>query len=255
MSNTDQGFGQFTPEIPASDASSIAFIIQRALAKVRTAIPVQVNKCSNTGGVSPIGTVEVTPLVKMLDGNGNVQAHGQIFNIPYVRFQGGENAAIIMDPAAGDVGLMVICDRDISSVQENVAAANPGSLRKHDLADGIYVGMCLSKKTPKCYIQFDGQGNLTIQDNNNNKFEMKSDGIDLTPATQVKVTGNLVISGNLELSGTIEGVGGGTYGGALKTSGNIIAGFGGGDQVGLQSHVHGGVTPGGGVTAAPTAGT
>lgn len=249
MSNT-YGYGQQFPEDTATDFNSIAFIIKRALARIRTATPVIVVSCSNSGGVSPIGTVVVQPLVNMLDAQGNQQSHGNINNVPYFRLMGGASGAIICDPVKGDIGLLVVADRDISAVQSNAAAANPGSYRRFDLADGFYVGGFLGKGTPNCYIQFDGQGNINIQDNNGNKVQLNNQGINLTPGS-----GNVTINGNLQLSGSIVGVGGGTYAGNLQTSGNMIAGFGGGDQVGLQTHRHGGVQTGGGTTAVPTAGT
>ena len=48
---------------------------------------------------------------------------------------------------------------------------------------------------------------------------------------------------------------GGTYAGSISVAGNVIAGVGTGDQVGLKTHIHSGVTTGGGSTASPTAGT
>lgn len=59
----------------------------------------------------------------------------------------------------------------------------------------------------------------------------------------------------LQLGVPIETIGGGTYAADLKTTGNVIAGVGGADQVGLKTHTHGGVQTGGGNTAAPNAGT
>ena len=61
--------------------------------------------------------------------------------------------------------------------------------------------------------------------------------ITATP-TGFVVSGNLVIEGNLQLAGTIEAAAGGPYTGNITTSGNVIAGFGGADQVTLQLHEH-----------------
>jgi hypothetical protein len=41
----------------------------------------------------------------------------------------------------------------------------------------------------------------------------------------------------------------------VAVTGDITAGYGGGDSVTLQHHTHGRVVPGGGGTAAPNAGT
>lgn len=52
------------------------------------------------------------------------------------------------------------------------------------------------------------------------------------------INGNVQINGNLQLGGVIEGLTGGGYSGDIKTGGNVIAGVGGSDQVGLQTHTH-----------------
>ena len=59
------------------------------------------------------------------------------------------------------------------------------------------------------------------------------------PAGQtIMLKGNVVIQGNLQLQGSIQNQAGSTYAGNIATSGNVIAGSGGADQVGLQSHTH-----------------
>jgi hypothetical protein len=136
-------------------------------------------------------------MVNMIDGIGNKTPHGTIFNLPYFRLQGG-TSAIIMDPQVGDIGIALICDRDISSVKATQAVSNPGSNRLHDLADGIYIGGILNG-IPTSYIQFDSLGNIVI-----------------TP----KPGGFVNVNGSIHATGA------------------VIAGFGGADQVGLQTHVH-----------------
>jgi hypothetical protein len=65
----------------------------------------------------------------------------------------------------------------------------------------------------------------------------------------------LTVTGNLQLGGNVVAQAGGTYAGSISVAGNVIAGVGTGDQVGLKTHIHSGVTTGGGSTASPTAGT
>jgi hypothetical protein len=80
--------------------------------------------------------------------------------------------------------------------------------------------------------------------------------IDMTSGSPMILNGNLQVSGGIALGGNITAVDGhSVYAGNIHTSGNVVAGFGGGDQVGLQSHTHGGVQPGTGQTNAPTSGT
>lgn len=57
-------------------------------------------------------------------------------------------------------------------------------------------------------------------------------------ATGIKIKGNVEIDGNLALSGLITAPPGSVYTGDIKTSGNVIAGFGTGTQVGLETHQH-----------------
>ena len=81
--------------------------------------------------------------------------------MPYHRPQNGTNG-IIMDPKAGDIGVIVCASRDISSVKANKGDASaPGSFRRHDLADALYVGTVIAKDAPEQYVQFTDDG-LTL---------------------------------------------------------------------------------------------
>jgi|SRR5581483_1028319 len=75
------------------------------------------------------------------------------------------------------------------------------------------------------------------------------------PGIPIQLNGNVVLNGNLQINGSIQNLTGGTYAGDLKTSGNVIAGVGTGDQVGLKTHTHGGVSTGSGTSGAPTPGS
>ncbi len=155
-----------TPADYSSEIGRLQFVINGALSGIRTAMPVKVVAVSNNGGVSPIGTVDVQPMVSMLDGSGNAWEHGIIHNVPYMRIQGGGNA-IIIDPVIGDIGIATVCDRDISTVQKTKKVAAPGSLRKNDMSDMVYLMTIISSVAPTQYIQFDSsgihiKGNVTI---------------------------------------------------------------------------------------------
>lgn len=171
MSDTtaDFGIGNQNPNTSSSDYNVTEFIINQILGRVRTVALVQVVSCTNSGGVSPVGMVSARPLVNMLDGAGNPTPHGIIYNLPYIRVQGGVTGAVICDPKPLDIGLALICDRDISSAKANAAAimagtqqsVNPGSWRRFNLADGIFWGLP-SGGTPTTYVRFDGEGNFEI---------------------------------------------------------------------------------------------
>lgn len=155
------------------------FAIDQLLGQVSTATLVKVTKVSNTPGqLAKVGTLSAQPLVNQIDGYGNATPHGVVHNLCYFRYQGGKNAVII-DPEVGDIGVAIFCDRDISSVKSNQDAANPGSRRRHDMADGVYFGVPVSakgKETPEQYVRFTADG-IEIKDKTGNKIEMKSDGI------------------------------------------------------------------------------
>lgn len=97
-------------------------------------------------------TVDVQPLVNQVDGAGRSYPHSIIHDLPFFRAQGGASG-IILDPSEGDIGLVVFAGRDISSVKANRAPSPPGSGRRFDWTDGIYVGGALNSD-PSQYIKF-----------------------------------------------------------------------------------------------------
>lgn len=135
-----------------TDYTVMQFLIEQTLARVRTATLVRVTAVEvPNDGLAPVGFVDAVPIVKQMDGAGKAFPHGTVFNLPYFRMQGGANA-VICDPKAGDVGVAVICDRDISSVKATRAEAGPGSRRRFGLADGLFFGGMLNVK-PTCYVR------------------------------------------------------------------------------------------------------
>lgn len=139
-----------------SEFNAHSFLVWQILNTVRTATLVKVVNVTNDGDLSPVGFVDVQPLVAQLDGHGNVMPHGVIHNIPYFRIQGGTDAVII-DPKQNDTGICIFADRDISAVKSAKGAATPGSRRKFDMADGLYIGGVLNG-VPQQYIQFTSSG-------------------------------------------------------------------------------------------------
>lgn len=156
MSMSTSVQSNLTPAANASDVERIQFVVRAALSGLRTSGPVKVIGVTNDGGVSPIGYVDVEPQVSGVDGSGNAWPHGTIYNVPYMRIQGGSNAVII-DPNEGDIGIATVCDRDISTVKNTSAVASPGSLRRHDMSDMVYL-MTIIAAAPTQYIQFNSSG-------------------------------------------------------------------------------------------------
>lgn len=158
MGSSPQLSGQLDPWSTQGEYSNILFAVRQAINLLRTADIVRVEACTNDGDLSPVGFVDVTPLVNQIDGANppNPTPHVTIFGLPYLRMQGG-TAAIIMDPKPGDLGVALFASRDISKVKTAKAQANPGSFRSYDFQDGMYMGGLLNG-APEQYIQFSDAG-------------------------------------------------------------------------------------------------
>lgn len=157
MPNDQLGFrGAADATSAGSPYNENLFLIHQVLAAVSTAKLVRVEAVTNAGDLSPVGFVDVLPLVNQVDGEDNAVPHGVVHNIPYFRLQGGTNA-VILDPQIGDIGLCIFADRDISAVKNAKDVANPGSKRRFDMADGLYIGGYLNG-TPVQYVRFSAAG-------------------------------------------------------------------------------------------------
>lgn len=213
MSFTDSGYGWQFPVDGNSKWAGVAFICRQMIARLDTMKLVRVISVQG-GGIAPTGTVTIQPLVSQIDGATppNPTPHGQISGIPFFRLMGGANA-IVCDPQVGDLGYVICADRDSSIVVKTGTAANPGSQRRYNIADGVYVGGCISQANPEQYCAFTAQG-IVIADKNGNVVQMTEAGIVLNGVTIDR-------SGNVSTTGTITDVTGS-----------------------LTIHVHGGVQTG-----------
>lgn len=188
--------GFLPPQGNWGDYNIYSFIVLQWLAKVQTAIPVKILSCTNDGSVVPFGFVDVLPLVNQIDSQGNAVPHSTVYNLPYLRMQGGSNA-IILDPQAGDIGIAVFASRDISKVKATQAQANPDTFRKFSYADGMYLGGILNG-TPTQFIQFNSTGitivsptqinlvapNINIHATSELKYDCEGNGTKFTPNTR-----------------------------------------------------------------------
>lgn len=147
--------GQAWHQTGGNEFNSIDFLVRQIIAGKAFASLVKVLSVTG-GGVGSPPMVSVQPMVNQVDGLGNQTPHGQIYNIPCFRLQGGLGA-MILDPVVGDIGQAVICDRDISSAKATGAVSGPGSFRHNDWADGCYFGGFLNG-TPTNYVQVSAAG-------------------------------------------------------------------------------------------------
>lgn len=260
---SDTGYkGTLTPNEGLGDFNALTYLVWQILARINTATLVKVTAVTNTGGVSPVGFVDVQPLVNQLDGSGKQVPHGVVHQLPYLRMQGGANA-VILDPQAGDIGIAVFASRDISTVKSTKAQANPGSDRMFRMADGLYIGGVLNG-VPTQYIQFDSSGitinsqnDVTVSCANANVTASASAKID-APSTEI--TGTLKVDGAVTMLQTLDvaalasvgalassgAAGASSMTGDLSVTGDVTA-----NGTSLHTHVHGGVTTGSGDTGAP----
>lgn len=207
------------PTSYATEFQALQFLMNQRLRNVQTATIVQI-QAVHGGGLGPVGTVDVLPLVDQVDGGGNAVPHVTLFGRPYIRWQGGNNA-VILDPVVGDLGLMVFASRDLSAVMASKKHGPPPSARVFSYADGTYVGGMLGVQ-PTSYVQLLPDGTMKL---------VSTVAVDINaPAVNITTTGNVNINGAI-----------------ISTAGEVT------DKLGkvLGTHVHTGVTVGGGDTGPP----
>lgn len=156
------------------------------------------------------GTVDVRPLVDQIDGKGQSVPHGVIYGLPYVRIQGGA-CAFVCDPVIGDIGGAIFCMSDISVVKLTKDFALPGSRRRNDWADGLYIGGWLNA-APTSYV------------------EVAPDGINIVSTVKVTVNapenefiGASTFTGTVTITDTLTAQAGATVAGNIDIAGNITA--------------------------------
>jgi hypothetical protein len=170
--NVTDGLSQF---------NIISFIASQMLAGIATAQLFQVQTVTPGEGLLP-GVVSGQIMVNQVGATNIAVPHGPIYNVPFFRLQGGKNA-VIVDPVKDDIGIAIFASRDISSVKATKAISNPGSARKFDYADGLYLGGFLNG-TPTQYVQFvnDADGNpngIHVVDALGNTIATASNGISI----------------------------------------------------------------------------
>ena len=260
--------------------NTLTFLIQQMMSRLNVATLAKV-VAVYPGGTGVVGTVDILPLVNQVAGDGTLIPHTTIFNVPYFRLQGGSNA-VIVDPGISDIGFVVFADRDFSTVQDTHAQAAPGSARRFDMADALYIGGWCANQTPINFVQINNSAinvtassasTVTVSVGGSTSFIMTNGNVVIN--AEVQINGNVAISKNLTVTGNITGqqnlivaanftfggsftgtglAGGGnaTLSGSLTATGNLTAS---GDVIGgsihLTTHTHTGVTSGGSNTGGP----
>lgn len=193
-----------------SEFNRMAFVVRSIMSQQATTTLVIVRAVEGD-------TVDVQPMVAQVDGAGNAVDHGVIHGLPVWRLQGG-NSAVIVVPAVGDIGLAVFASTDISNVKRAKEPTTPGSFRRFDWADGIYLGGLLNVE-PTQFLRMDDSG-VTITAADGQPVTINADSV--------------VVSGDLHVTGSISSGAGSTFNGKA-----------------FDSHAHSGVTTGGGTSGPP----
>ena len=166
----------------SNDLNLLEYVVERILNRRSHATLVKVVRAPyNSSGstITPgsdvaVGYVDVQPLVNQVDGKGAPVPHQTVFHLSYFRYQGGNNA-FICDPVVGDIGKMVVADRDTSLVKATGSQANPGSLRRNNYSDGTYFGVPQGP-APHQYFAWLSSG-FDIVDSYGNTIQGRANGV------------------------------------------------------------------------------
>lgn len=221
------------------------FIITKLLQGVHTCDLVQVLAVNPVSG--KVGFVTVQPLVQDVDTGGVVLAQSPIYNVPYMRYQGG-SSAVILDPVAGDTGLAIFAESDITNVKQTQKQGAAATARTHSTADALYIGGVLNPD-PVQWVKFQpggagidiiSPGEVTLQ---------AGTSVIISAGTTAHITApaGLTIDANVTLNGTMSGTH--TGAGAYQFAGTIVAPDAVINGVTQSTHVHS--DPQGGNTGGP----
>jgi hypothetical protein len=176
MSNDSKGYpGELSPEDRANQENLLNAMMKQFMGlKCFTAL-VNVIAVSTDGELSPVGFVDVKPMVNLLTASGDKMDHNTLYSLPFFRLQGGSNA-IVIDPQPGDIGVAIFADRDITNIKKTRQPGNPGSFRRNHYSDGLYIGGFLNG-SPTQVIQFlNGGIKITSPEVNINGLKVLGDG-------------------------------------------------------------------------------
>lgn len=257
--NTVKGLKELTSS--NSISNSLKFLIKRAINEgVCTADVVRVVAVYAGGPSAPAGHVDVLPLVCQTDAYNRAVEPVTLFRLPYSRIQGGI-AALVIDPAPGDIGLAVYTKRDSSVVSAGQETpVQPGSFRTFSQADGFYIGGFLNHP-PQIWLELTQDKVATLHAPEKVIIETKTCVINAEDSATIN-TKRFTVNASQRVGihapdwdfGDLDGSGAATANMRLNinqtgrhvSTGDQIAG-----GVSQMRHVHRGVQPGGGNTGEP----
>lgn len=219
------------------------FAVEALLKKLHTAQPVRVEAVYQDPATGLVGYVDVLPLLRQVDGEGQTHDPSPLYRQPFLRIQGGKNA-VVVNPRPGDIGLSVFADRDCSVVSGTRQTAQPGSPRFMDAGDGWYLGGFLNGAAERFILVADDG----IRIEGVASLDMHGERTVITAEAGCTINADVLINGNLTWTGTAQGPAGpAQFSGGVSNTGGEIASNG----IVLENHAHSGVTPGGGTSGGP----
>ncbi|MBP8543464.1 phage baseplate protein [Citrobacter sp. On2M] len=145
---------QFTPtNAQINDAESIAYAFKMLMSGYYF---IEIVMVMEVRGEDENLVVDVLPLLSRTDRTGAPIKNSVIYDIPVFRLQSG-NSAVVIDPTPGDIGQILVNDRDTTLIRANRKESTPGSARTHSKSDATYLGGILNAK-PTEFVKFTGSG-------------------------------------------------------------------------------------------------
>lgn len=206
---------------PADDDSMTGMIklaVNKAMQNMDVMMPVEVvayDRATNRATVKH--------LVQMQATNGDAVDRANIASVRVYQFGNGAfSMSLPIKP--GDKGWILAADRDISLFQQKLEPGTPNTRRMHSFSDGLFMPDAMS------------MGNVAAPDSDNVTIQVNEGGavISLGSDSITQTVGGVSIK---QTAGGIE-----ILGGTITHNGKNIG----------ATHVHGGVTPGGGNTGVPS---
>lgn len=188
-------------------------------------------------------TLTIKSLLRGMTTDGDIIENEPVYGVPFLQLRSGKSA-VIMTPEVGDIGLIAICDRDITNVKKTKGETTPDNQRSHSYADAVYLtGIASLNSEPQQFAHFyDGGINITSP----NKVTINA------PSVEVNADGAISLSSpSIILNGPVS-QGGGSYQGSadFKNGASTPEDFTAGD-ISLRNHKTSGVETGSGTSGAP----
>ena len=187
------------PSCFINDYNALIFTIESVVNKINTVELVRVEKVNNDN------TIDVIPIVRNATTDNKRIEESIIYGVRYLMWQYGGNAVKAI-PEVGDIGLIVICKKDISDINNGLI----GSFRKFCPADGVYLGGLMGfNSTPTQFIEFSSNGisitsptNLTI---NAQSATINATAVNLggTGGAAVARVGDSVVNGKITTGSSV----------------------------------------------------